>query len=97
MSLDPVLALASQHGRICPRPLHWSALFELLPDVRSDAYGSIPAAPLILDAWSRTSDGDKIARLREHLEWAQRHGALQRVQAFLAALPESAWHHAGES
>ena len=94
-SLATVRALASQDGRVCPKPAWWARLYELLPATHSDAYGSIPAAPLILAAWHETGDEQKWLRLVEHLEWAERHGALQAVHDFLAAMPESAWHHAG--
>jgi len=97
VSLATTLALASENGRICPQPGKWSALYELLPDTRSDAYGSIPAAPLILAAWRTTGDEEKAIRLREHLEWAQQHGALDRVHQYLASLPEHEWHHVGDS
>jgi hypothetical protein len=95
-TFDEIVALASRDGRICPQPMHWSAVYERLPDTRSDAYGSIPASPLILDAWESTSDEQKRERFVEHLQWAQSHGALAAVHAYLAALPEDAWHHAGE-
>ncbi len=96
VTLPTVLALASQDGRICPQPPQWARLYELLPDTRRDGYGWIPASPLILGAWGETGDEQKALRLREHLEWADRHGALDRVHAVLASLPESAWHHVGE-
>jgi hypothetical protein len=94
--LSTVLALAAENGRICPKASNWSRLYELLPDTRRDGYGFIPPAPLILGAWSETGDEQKAERLREHLEWAEQHGALDRVHRFLASLPESDWHHVGE-
>lgn len=96
VTLPTVLALAAENGRICPKPPKWATLYELLPNTRRDGYGCIPAAPLILGAWWATADEQKISRLREHLEWANEQGALDRVHRFLAALPESEWHHAGE-
>jgi hypothetical protein len=94
--LHQVLALASTDGRICPKPPQWGRLYELLPDTRSDAYGSIPSEPLILAAWSESSDEDKRYRLKEHLEWAAGHGALERVHKYLATLREQDWHHVGD-
>ncbi|MEZ0306734.1 MAG: hypothetical protein ACAH21_02335 [Ramlibacter sp.] len=96
VTLPVVVALAAEGGRICPKPQSWSRLYELLPDTRTDAYGAIPAAPLILAAWSETSDEQKAMRLREHLEWADQHGGLEKVHAYLASLPEGQWHHVGE-
>ena len=96
VTLAVVLALASEGGRICPKPQQWSRLYELLPDTRRDGYGSIPAAPLILGAWWETGDEQKAGRLREHLEWAEQHGGLEAVHSYLASLKESEWHHVGE-
>ena len=96
VQLSQALAVASQAGRVCPRPGHWNRLYQLLPNIRRDGYGFIPPAPLILAAWSETSDEDKQYRLREHIEWAEKNGALETVCAFLEGLPESEWHHVGE-
>jgi hypothetical protein len=35
----------------------------------------------------------KIMRLREHLEWADKHGTLDEVGKYLRALPEDQWFH----
>ena len=96
VTLPTVLALAGEGGRICPKPPKWAKLYELLPNTRRDGYGHIPAAPLILGAWWETGDEQKASRLREHSEWADSHGALDRVHKFLASLSESEWHHVGE-
>lgn len=95
VTLESVLALASQNRRICPQPHAWTRLYELLPEKRQDPYGPIPALPLVLDAWRESTDEQKACRLREHLEWAAQHGGLARVFRFLEALPESDWHHVG--
>jgi len=52
--------------------------------------------PLILAAWWDTPALTKAARLLEHLEWAERQGAIDVAYRFLASLPESDWHHVGE-
>ena len=83
LTLPVVLALAAQNGRVFPKPERWSRLYELLPNTRRDGYGFIPAAPLILGAWTETGDG-------------QKNGALEVVHSYLRALPEDAWHHVGE-
>jgi len=54
------------------------------------------ALPLLLGAWHGTPAPFKIVRLREHLEWADRHGVLPEVAAFLESLEESDWLHFGE-
>lgn len=94
-SLDDLLAIAAQDGRVCPKPHAWTALYELLPDVRHDTYGFIPAPPLVAEFWDRTSDGDKRERLREHLLWAAGHGAAAKVHAWMVLMPPDAWHREG--
>ena len=47
---------------------------------------------LILAAWT-VPGMYKTIRLREHIQWAGEHGALEEVYAFLKGLPELAWHH----
>jgi hypothetical protein len=96
ITLADLLALSSREGRVCPQPGAWHRLYDLLPGKRHDAYGSSPAAPLILDAWAQASDEQKRERFVEHLQWAQAHGALQAVHAMLSQLMKSEWHHVGE-
>jgi hypothetical protein len=96
VTLPVLLALAAQNGRVCPKPPQWSRLFELLPNVRRDGYGFIPSAPLILGAWQESHDAQKCDRLREHLEWAEKNGALEKVHSYLASLGEHDWHHVGD-
>ena len=95
-SLESVLALANQNDRVCPLPQHWIRLYDLLPDRRRVGSGWQPALPLILAVWHEAPDSLKTARLREHIEWAYSHGAIDPVGTFLASLPESEWHHLGE-
>ncbi len=95
-TLDEVLSEATKSRRVCPQPLRWNELWELLPNRRRNAGGWEPEAPLILAAWHDTPAIAKALRLRQHLEWAAEHGALERVWAFLDALREEEWHHFGE-
>jgi hypothetical protein len=37
-----------------------------------------------------------MARLAEHIEWAEAHGALDKVAAFLRNLREEEWYRIGE-
>ena len=96
MTLRDTLALCTENGRVCPQPATWSRLYELLPDTRHDGYGHIPPMPLTSTAWSEASDTQRSDRLREHLEWAEQHGALEQVHSYLSLLPESEWHHVGD-
>lgn len=93
VSLQDVIALASRNGRVCPQPSSWRRLYDLLPNTRRQGHGFVPAVPLILAPWWKGTDEQKAERLREHLEWASRHGVLDRVGKYLAGLPEQEWHH----
>jgi hypothetical protein len=96
VTLDQVLALSTQNGRVCPMPQKWNQLYELLPGRKRVGYGWEPPLPLILAAWHDTPALAKMLRLREHLEWADRHGALPAVAAFVESLHEQEWLHLGE-
>lgn len=81
-------------GRICPQPMCWNDLWELLPDrKRTDMdWGWDPPLPLILAGWWASSDLQKSARLKEHIEYAASHGVLDSVEVYLRGLLESDWH-----
>jgi hypothetical protein len=92
-TLEDVLAEAQKNDRICPRPDKWNRLYRMLPKKRGASGKREPALPLILAAWWGTSELQKIQRLREHIEWADAHGCLDKAYAFLRSLPEEEWHH----
>ena len=77
-------------------PQQWAKLYDMLPGRQRDGAECEPALPLILGAWHGTPPFFKILRLQEHLEWANRHGVLPEVAAFLESLEESDWVHFGE-
>ena len=95
-TLEEVLAIAQANDRVCPQPQKWNELYELLPNRSRVGSGWEPPLPLILAAWWDTPAIAKIARFREHLDWADRHGAIDVVHNYIAALPEKDWHHVGE-
>jgi hypothetical protein len=96
ITVDQVLAVATESNRICPQPKKWQQLYELLPDKKRKGAGWEPSLPLVLAAWWDTPAISKILRLREHIEWAATHGSLEQVHEFLRSLPEEEWHHFGE-
>jgi hypothetical protein len=96
VNLEDTLRLATENNRVCPKPQRWNELYQSLPSTRRVGAGWEPPLPLILGAWWDSTDTAKAARLCEHIEWANVQGALEGVHAFLAALPEHEWHHAGE-
>ncbi len=96
VTIESTLALAEMNRRVCPLPVHWSELYDMLPETRRVGNGWEPASPLILAAWSHTTASMKMLRMREHIEWAAEHGCLLEVHTFLSRLPESDWHHSSD-
>jgi hypothetical protein len=94
--LESLIQYCLENGRICPQPQRWQELYGLLPETKRAGAGWEPAPPLILAAWSDTPNLAKIMRLREHLEWADKQGALGEVDKYLRALPEDQWFHGAD-
>ena len=89
---NALVVYAREDGRICPQPQTWNRLFELLPDKRRVGNGWEPPLPLILAAWDHSTDLEKRERFFLHIRWAADHGALDRVNQFIRAIPPSGWH-----
>lgn len=96
ISIDQVLAIATENNRVCLQPQKWQQLYELLPNKSRKGAGWEPPLPLILAAWRDTPSMSKRLRLREHIEWAAKHGCLKQVYEFMQSLPEDEWLHIGE-
>jgi hypothetical protein len=96
ITVDQVVDVATKNSRVCPQPQKWQQLYDLLPNKKRKGASWEPSLPLILAAWWDTPAMSKILRLREHIEWAEAHGVLEQVYAFLQSLPEKDWHHLGE-
>lgn len=89
-----LLDYCKENGRFCPQPQPWNRLWEMLPDRnRKPSGGWNPPLPLILAAWWETTGLDKMLRLREHIEWADAHGVIDDVDAYLRWLAEEQWFH----
>jgi hypothetical protein len=67
----------------------------MLPDTRPVGDGWEPGLPLI-PAPCDIPGLLIILQLSEHIEWAQAHGVLEAVDAFLRSLQESEWYHLGD-
>jgi hypothetical protein len=91
--LKSLLDYCAENQRICPQPKKWNELWELLPNRVRNGSGWEPALPLILAAWYDTPAMLKMLRLREHIEWAKSHEALDLIDKFLRDLPETEWYH----
>lgn len=92
MKPDEWIAEIRRDGRICPQPQAWSRLWAMLPDRRQVVAVWKPSPPLILAAWSHSSDEQKRERFHEHLRWAYEHGALGRIEQFITSLKPDDWH-----
>lgn len=90
--LEALLAYVQEDGRVCPQPPQWKKLWEMLPGKKRDGSGWHPPLPLILGAWWDTSHLEKMLRLREHIEYAASHGALDNVDDYLRRLLADQWH-----
>jgi hypothetical protein len=95
VSVSEVMNEARRNNRVCPQPLAWQKLYEMLPGKVQDERGWQPAPPLTGSAWSRTPSLAKRMCLRDHIEWAGHQGCLDEVFAFLKGLPDTDWHHLG--
>lgn len=93
---DKLIAYSRENSRICPQPLLWNDLWNMLPGRRQIGAGWEPPLPLILGAWYSSSNLEKMVRLAEHIQWADKQGGLAEVAAFLHGLAESEWHHLGD-
>ena len=93
---ESLIAYCRENGRVCPLPMRWNELWQMLPDHRRAGGGWEPAAPLILAAWHEASNVAKMLRLAGHIGWADQHGNLSEVAEFLRNLGETDWHHLGE-
>jgi hypothetical protein len=92
MTLAEIIAVASQDSRVCPQPLLWNRLWELLPNRRRRGTGWDPPIPLILAAWNHASDLEKRERFHLHLKWADTHGALPEIANLILSFTDDEWY-----
>jgi hypothetical protein len=93
MTLNDLLELSKEDGRICPQPLKWKKFYELLPGKKQQSHGGWePSLPLILAAWYEAAPALKAQRFESHIKWAAEHGALEKAFAFLASLNPEDWY-----
>ena len=92
LSVVEVMLEGRLNNRVCPKPAKWIQLYEMLPDKTH----SEPPPPLVNAAWHRTPSISKRMCFRQHIEWADDHGVLKHVYAFMKSIPEDEWHHMGD-
>jgi hypothetical protein len=86
--LEDLEAFCRSEGRVCPMPVYWVRLWEMIK--RADVDREVPL-PLILEAWNETTHLDKMVRLVEHLQHAEENGSLDAVDSYLRELPLTRW------
>ena len=93
LTVHSLMVVARRNNRVCPHPSHWIQLYELLGGEQDP---NLPAPPLQPWLWPQLSGLQKRLRFREHVEWAERHGCLNRVAGFMNGLGEADWVHMGD-
>ena len=91
-TFEELMVEAGKDRRVCPQPMVWNRLWELLPNRRRSGIGWEPPLPLILAAWWETSDSDKRNRFHSHLRWASEHGAIEPIANLLSNMKAEDWH-----
>jgi hypothetical protein len=94
---DALVEYCRTGRRICPQPQAWNRVWEMLPDRKQErSSGWNPSLPLILAAWHHATDLEKILRLREHIQWADEHGAISAIDEYIRGLSEEQWFHGND-
>lgn len=97
VTIEGTLKYCQQNNRVCPMPQKWQQLYNMLNNKKQKVTsGWEPSVPLLLAAWYETPPMMKILRLREHIEWAEKEGQLEKIDRFLISLQERDWYHLGE-
>ena len=91
-----LLTYCKYKDRVCPKPLSWYRLWELILIGRRVGSGWQPSGPLIDSAWMHTTNAEKQNRFHDHILWACKHGLYEKVDRFIRSLSETQWHHFNE-
>jgi hypothetical protein len=93
LGADTAMVVARRNNRVCPQPASWAQLYRELGGAHAD---DLPPPPVERWLWTKLSSLQKRLFFREYLEWAERHGQLPQVMAFMARLGEGDWLHMDE-
>lgn len=91
--LDTFLEFCSAENRICPQPKFWNELYELFPDKRRTDSGWELPLPLILGAWTNSTDLEKMERFHMHVRYATQKNVLPEVMQLIKSLRQQDWHY----
>lgn len=90
--IKSLLEYVQFNGRVCPMPTFWNDLWQMLPNRnQKESGGWDPSLPLILAAWWDTTAEEKRGRLKLHIEYAAKKGALDEIDKFLRSLSPDQW------
>lgn len=91
--LELALAVARKNNRVCPQPWRWEEFHQLLLTYADG--GTLPAEPLLGEAWAATPALAKRMCLREQIDWALAHNCITPAYLYLRDLPDSDWNYLG--
>ena len=83
--LEDLEQFCRSEGRVCPLPVYWVRLWEMIAKASPDKE---PPLPLILAAWNETTHLDKMVRLVEQLHFAEQNGALGEANEYLRSVSD---------
>lgn len=96
-TFDTLWEYCIDSNRLCPVPMRWNDLFDLLKKTKQNNDGGrTPSLPLILAAWHDTMPIEKQLRFKEHIQWASDNNKIEEVGKYLRSLTEEEWTHFGE-
>ena len=90
---EKLLSYCQEKDRVCPMPHKWNELYKLLPNSGGNGADTNPPAPLILAGWNYSNNLEKMHRLKQHIEWADEYGVLEKITEFIYSLKEEEWFH----
>ena len=80
----------NSNNRVCPMPMKWNDLFNILKD------NNKLDLPLILNGWEISSPLEKHLRFESHIKSALESSQIEEIGEFLRLLSEDEWAHYGE-
>jgi hypothetical protein len=95
-AISDLLDYCTLNNRVCPKPMFWIQLWQLLIDRKKSDTEWQFSGPPIRAAWWNTADSKKQARFSDHINWACQYGLFEEVDQYIRSLPENQWHHLNE-
>jgi len=90
MTAKELIEYCKSENRVCPRPMLWNDLYNILLKYHKD---DKPPIPLILAAWWEAPNLFKQLRLVDQIDWANSNNCFNEVENFILNLLETNWHH----